>query len=208
MKLYGRPGSGSGAIEAVIRLVGVDCEIVDLPPWPDGEPPAELLAINPLGQVPTLVLDNGTIMTESAAICVHLADLHPSAALSPALAAPERADFLRWMFYLSANIYMTELRFFYPHRYTADLSGADDVRDAANARALIEWAVFSDALGGRSFILGEAISAADIYAAMLISWMEDLDAFCERFPNLRALYDRVARVPQIRDVWQRHGMPV
>ncbi len=208
MKLYGRPGSGSGVVEAAIRLTGIECEIVDLPKWPDGEPPAELLAVNPLGQVPTLVLDNGTVLTESAAICVHLADLHPSAALSPALAAPERADFLRWMFYLSANVYMTLLRSYYPHRYTTDVAGAADVRDAANARVLVEWTVFAEALGDRPFILGETLSVVDIYAAMLISWMEDLDAFCTRFPNLRALYDRVANHAGVRDVWQRHGMPL
>lgn len=205
--LYGRPGSGSGAVEAILRLADIPCDIVDLGRWPDGEPPADLLAINPLGQVPTLVLPDGGVLTESAAICVYLADLHPSASLSPTLADPARADFLRWMFYLSANVYMSELRYFYPHRYTSETASSEAVKSAALERKTFEWTVFADALGDKPFALGDTLSAVDIYAAMLISWIEDLDAFCERFPGLKGLYRRVADVPQIAAVWARHGMP-
>lgn len=127
-KLYGRPGSGSGAVEAVLRLAEIDCEIVDLSRWAEGEPPAELLAVNPLGQV-TLILPDGGIMTELAAICVHLADLHPSCGLSPSVSEPSRAAFLRWMFYLAANVYMSELRCYYPYRYTLDPGAADGIRE-------------------------------------------------------------------------------
>jgi len=207
-KLYGRPGSGSGAVEAVLRLAEIECEIVDLSRWAEGEPPAELLAVNPLGQVPTLILPDGGIMTESAAICVHLADLHPSCGLSPSISEPSRATFLRWMFYLAANVYMSELRCYYPYRYTLDPGAADGIRQSALERRTFEWSVFADALGDRPFALGGKLSAVDIYAAMLISWVDDLDVFCERFPALRALYARVAEVPAIAKVWARHGMPV
>lgn len=206
-KLYGRPGSGSGAVEAILRLADIECEVVDLARWPEGEPPAELLAINPLAQVPVLILPDGSAMTESAAMCVHLADLHPSAGLSPTIGEPSRAAFLRWMFYLSTNIYMSELRYFYPHRYTADAFGADAVKQASLDRKSFEWSVFAEALGNRPFALGDRLSAVDIYTAMLISWIEDLDEFCARFPALRGLYHRVAEVPQIAKVWARHGMP-
>ena len=207
MKLYGRLGSGSGAVEAIVRLTGIDCEIVDLDRWPEGRPPAELAAVNPLGEVPSLVLDDGSVMTESAAICVYLSDRHPSAGLSPAIADPRRADFLRWMFYLSANVYMTELQAYYPHRYADDATGVEAVRRIAASRKTFQWSVFSGALGEKPYALGEALSAVDIYAAMLVSWVDDLDAFGARFPNLRGLYDRVNRSPAIASVWSRHGMP-
>ena len=60
-KLYGRPGSGSAACEAVLALSGLPHEIIDLERWPLGGAPAEILAISPLGQVPALVLPNGSV---------------------------------------------------------------------------------------------------------------------------------------------------
>lgn len=202
-RLYGRPGSGSGVCEAILALTDADADIIDLDRWPEGEPPAELVAVNALGQVPVLVLPDGTIMTESAAITIHLADLFPATGLAPA-SGSDRAAYLRWMIYMSANLYMTELRCFYPHRY----GETDSVQVSAKDRRLVEWAVIADALGERPFLAGDRMSAADLYAAMLMSWAEDLDAFVHRFPNLGRLYRRVADVPAVAAVWARHGMPV
>jgi glutathione S-transferase len=205
--LYGRPGSGSGACEAILKLAKAPVKIVDVEKLPDGSPPPELLAVNPLGQVPTLVMSDGGVMTESAAICIYLADLHVDAGLAPLPTDHLRASYLRWMMYLSASIYMSELRFFYPHRYTTDPGGVDAVKASAAARKDLEWSVFAEALDDKPFMLGEDISAVDIYGAMLISWIEDLDSFFARHPNLGALYRRVAATPGIATVWSRHGMP-
>ena len=63
-KLYGRPGSGSGVCEAVLALSGLPHEIIDLDRWGNAAPPAELLAVNALGQIPALVMPDGRTMTE------------------------------------------------------------------------------------------------------------------------------------------------
>ena len=76
------------------------------------------------------------------------------------------------------------------------------------ARKAVEWQVFAEALGAQDFILGDRLSAADIYAAMLVSWVEPLDTFFAVHSNVKAHYQRVAAVPAIRAVWQRHGMPL
>lgn len=206
--LYGRPGSGSAVCEAILRLTGTPFEIVDFERWPEGEVPAALLAVNPLGQIPALVTPDGTALCESAAISILLADLHPGIGLAPAPDSAARGPFLQWMLHLAAGIYGTELRIYYPHRYTTDPAGADEVKAAANARLAFEWKVFADALGDRPFMLGERLSAVDLYAAMLISWADDIDSFFDAFPGLAALYRRVADHPGVAAVWQRHGMPV
>ena len=203
LKLYGRPGSGSGVCEAILALTGANAEIIDLGRWPDGEPPAELVAINALGQIPVLVFPDGTTMTESAAISIYLADMFPKAGLAPK-SDEERAAYLRWMIFMAANLYMTELRIFYPHRY----GETESVVAAARERRLVEWKVLADALGERDFLVGDHMSAADLYAAMLMSWAEDPDDFVHRFPNLGRLYRRVTDVPAVNAVWARHAMPV
>lgn len=207
-KLYGRPGSGSGACEAILALSVLPHEIIDLERWPPGGAPADFLAISPLGQVPALVLPDGTVMTESAAICLYLADIAPGAGLAPRTDDRLRPAYLRWMVYLAANNYMTALRFYYPERHTTNTDGGAAVKAAALQRSAFEWSVFADALGSGPFLLGETMCAADIYTAMLMSWDLDLQTLFKAHPALERLYAAVASHPKIAPVWRRHNMPV
>lgn len=204
-KLYGRAGSGSSVCEAILELTGMPYELVELGRW-KGKAPAELLAINPLGQIPTLILSDGSIMTESAAILLHLADIVPQARLAPRPTDPNRGLYLRWMVYLATNNYMTGLRVYYPERYSTDASGAAGVKAAALERSELEWSAFSDALASGPYILGEEMCAVDLYAAMLLSWDLDMEVLLKRHPNLKALHERVVSLPAIRSIWKRHGV--
>lgn len=205
--LHGRPGSGSGVCEALLALCKLPYDLIDLDPKQDLAAKQRLSAVNPLVEVPTLVLPSGEVMSESAAIAIYLADLAPEAKMSPLPADPKRAAFLRWMVFLSANNYMSALRIFYPDRYTTDEFGAQSVAAAALARNAFEWSVFAASLGSGPFALGKHMSAIDLYAAMLMSWDEDLDALFARHPSLKVLYHAVAANPEVASVWRRHGFP-
>ena len=78
-KLYARPGAGSAAVEALLAECGIAFEIIDVLRGPDGTVPQSYQQINPRAEVPTLVLSDNSIMTESAAMMIYLADLHPAA---------------------------------------------------------------------------------------------------------------------------------
>jgi len=96
MKLYGQPGWGSTLIEAQLGWYGAAFEfqkVGDL--FKDREAAQALRALNPLAQVPTLVLEDGQVMTESAAITLHLADVYGMGDLVPMPGEEERAKFLR-----------------------------------------------------------------------------------------------------------------
>jgi glutathione S-transferase/GST-like protein len=205
-KLYARTGSGSAAVEALLTLLDLPHTVEIVERRADGRAPASLLKINPLGQVPALILPDGDVMTESAAILIHLADLDSRHRYAPALGSPLRARYLRWMIYLATNIYMTDLRFFYPQRYTTDPKGAEAVKQAALNRFEEEWQVFAEALGKGPFILGETMSAADIYAAMLAAWNRDVSAFFARHSNVKGLCSRVTAVSPIADIWARNEL--
>ena len=75
--LFGSAGSGSAAVEMALERCGVPYRVVRASTWEDDSPRAELLAVNPLGQIPTLQTDEGVI-TESAAILIHLGLAHPA----------------------------------------------------------------------------------------------------------------------------------
>ncbi|SBV51735.1 glutathione S-transferase [Xanthomonas bromi] len=87
------------------------------------------LAINPAGVVPTLVLD-GQVLTEAAAIVMHLADLYPHAGLAPPVATSERAAYYRWMFFCANTLQPAYRAWFYPHEPAGAAHG-----DAAQTQA-------------------------------------------------------------------------
>jgi glutathione S-transferase len=203
-QLYGRENTGSMAIEAVLEEAAAPYEIINVDRDEQGRPPADYLKINPLGQVPAFKLPDGSIMTESAAIAIYLSDKHSAARLSPPPASQLRAPFLRWMIYLATNIYMSDLRICYAHRYTTESDNAAAVKASAVDAMAHEWAIYADALGNNSFTLGETFSATDIYAAMLATWNLDVPAFFRKHPNVKALYDRVLARPAVARVWKRH----
>lgn len=205
-RLYGRPGSGSVVVEAILEAAGAPYEVELVERSSDGQVPEKLARVNPLGQVPVLRLPTGEIMTESAAISIYLADKYPKTDLAPTVTAPERSRYLRWMVYLATNIYMTDLRAYYPDRYTADQNGGKCVKSAALTRMAREWEIYAEALGEKPYILGEKMCAADIYAAMLATWNFDVVAFFKKHPNVRAMYDRVTAHPAIGKVWSHNEM--
>jgi len=96
-RLYGRAGWGSAIVEAQLAWYGLPYAfepVGDLFKEPDAR--ARLEKVNPLAQVPTLVLPDGTVMSESAAITLLLADITGRDSLVPGPQSAERASFLRW----------------------------------------------------------------------------------------------------------------
>jgi glutathione S-transferase len=201
-RLYGRKGTGSMAIEAVLEEAAIRYERIEIERDAAGRPPPSYLKVNPLGQVPALELPDGTTMTESAAMAIYLCDKHPHANLSPPTSSPLRAPYLRWTIFLAANVYTSDLRMTYPARYTTgDAAGVKFSAIEAMAR---EWQVFADALGSKTFVLGDSFSVVDIYAAMLATWNPDVRQFFRKHPNIAALYERVVARPAVGRVWKRH----
>jgi glutathione S-transferase len=180
---------------------------MDVPRNADKSIPNWFKAINPCGEVPTLVLPDNSLMTESAAIMIYLADLYPQAGLAPTLASPLRTRYLRWMVYFATAPYFSVLRMYFPERYSVDRSHALAIGSKAVLDFKFDWDVFADGLEAGPFILGEAFNAADIYAAMLMGWSEDIGGLFERHGNLRNFYEGVVTRPAVAAVWARNEMP-
>lgn len=179
--LYSRAGSGGFVVEAALELAGAPFTLVDVPKSQRDDP--EFRKISPFGQVPVLALPDGGLMTESAAMCILIAERHAEAGLAPAPGEPERADFLRWMMFFSTVIYQADLRVYYAPRYTTDPNGADGVKQAGLAEMDAGLAVIDRALAGRDWLLDQR-SIADVYLLMLHHWHPEMERARRDFPNI------------------------
>src|SRR5690349_12133891 len=112
MRLHYMPGSAALAPHATLAEIGASYELVPVQRDESGNPTPEYLALNPWGRVPTLE-DGDFVLTESAAICLYLAEKFPEARLAPPVGTPERAELYRWLLWLSNTVQMTAMRRFY-----------------------------------------------------------------------------------------------
>lgn len=198
-RLYNRIGSGGVAVEIALALADAPVELVELDSKAGTPLPESFRETNPWGQVPTLVMPDGTTMTETAAILIHLAACHPEKGLAPEPGTPAHGTFLRWMVFASVNLYEAVARAAYPFRYTTDSNATEATRAAAIERMGQALAVLEAAVQG-PFLLGEAMSLADVYVAMLFTWFRgETDA-----PRLAALRDAVREHPTMAPIWRRH----
>jgi glutathione S-transferase len=202
-RLYGRPGSGSLAVQVALEEIGVPFERI----WIANEPEAvaRFRAINPTGKVPALALPDSTVMFESAAILVHLSLVHPDAGLAPPPGTSEHALFLQWMTFMSANAYEAVLRMYYSDRYsTRGGLDAEPIREQGTRDFLAHLELLSGSL--KPYVLGARYSIADVYLYMLASWYPGgKDELFARFPPLGLHARALSLRPAMSKVEADHG---
>jgi len=204
MKLYGEPGWGSTIVETQLVWYGLDYDfepVGDLFKSPQAR--EKLVALNPLAQIPTLVLPSGDVMTESAAITLYLAELAGNGTLVPAPGEPERAKFLRWLIYFVANVYPTYTYADDPSRFVSEESARPAFRAAIDAYAKKLYSVL-EGIADAPWFLGERFSALDLYVGTMTRWRPGRPWFEAHTLKLHAIGTSVEKVPELKDVWRRN----
>ena len=233
LTLYGSRGSGSAAVEMALRRCAVPYDMVRASTWEPDSAVRQLAEVNPLGQIPTLVLADGTVLTESAAILVHLALSHPRSELLPR-SPSARAVALRGLVYIAANCYAAISVHDYPERWTTAVAkdARDGVRAAARRQLHRHWALFADqfaspsagssagplagrsadrvaaepadASGGEAFLGGPRPGALDMLGVVVSKWSGTRSHLARSRPGFARLLGRVQAQPDIAPVWRAH----
>jgi len=205
--LYGKAGSGSAAVEAALVMARVPFRIVETASWERNDAYAELLAVNPLGQIPTLVLEGATVLTESAAILIHLGSVHPHAGLLPANMS-ERAQAVRGLVFIAANCYAAISIIDFPERWCENADGDEKVQEriraGTRARLHRHWEMFADVFPARPWLSGNALGALDLLAAVVSKWSGSRQHLERQRP---ALFDTLLRIeahPDVAPVFARN----
>ena len=155
------------------------------------------LAVNPLGQLPALVLDDGSVLLEAAAIAQYIADRDSTAKLAPPHGTIERARLQAWLNFLSSEMHKGGLG---PLFYTALDERAKDVfRERLRAR----FAFVDQHLSTREYLLGKDYSIADVGLYAITGWTPRVGFDIHAYPNLVAHQARIAGRDAVREV---HGI--
>lgn len=203
LTLYGTKGSGSAAVEAALTRAGLAYTGVDAASWNPGPGYDQLLRVNPLGQIPTLVLPDGSVLTESAAILIHLGLTATPDLLLPSDAGA-RARVLRGLVYVAANCYAAISVIDYPERWCepCDDTMKAQIRAGTRARLHEHWRVFADEFS-IGFDAGSP-GALELLATVVSKWSGARAHLQAERPAFYGQLLRVEQHPDIAPVFQRH----
>ncbi|MCT4713124.1 glutathione S-transferase family protein [Enterobacteriaceae bacterium H11S18] len=203
MKLYGAPGCGSAIVEMMFVLAGEQYRWVNVEGFDAPGPQRDaLLELNPLGQVPTLKLDDGTVVTETAAIALMLLDAHPE--LAPPVGSAERPRFHRLLIWLVANVYPTFTYGDYPERWTS--GSALELRDSTNRYRQQLYLWLESQFGAGPYVFGDHISLLDTYLAAMISWRPRQAWFEQNTPKMYAIALKVREREDLQEIISRNEL--
>ncbi|MCX8515386.1 MAG: glutathione S-transferase family protein [Alphaproteobacteria bacterium] len=214
IKLYGRAGTGAAAVEALLHELEVPHEYIEVATSKDDPSRSDpaFTAINPLGQVPFILCDDGTVMAESGAIIIAAADRFGRNSLVkhdlyiPMADDPTRNSYMRWIMFFASGVYYHHLFYFYSGRYVSAPVPQAELKVSAlrELDRLLNFA--AGQLGNQPYLLGDDCSPLDLYAAMLFAWHPDLQRFINDHPIIKAYCHRVMNRPKAKKTWEKHGL--
>ncbi|MCD6076834.1 MAG: gst [Ramlibacter sp.] len=193
MKLYYSPGACSLSPHIVLREAGLAFEPVMAPTkthkLPDG---SDYYAINPLGYVPMLELDDGTRLREGPAIVQYLADQVPARNLAPANGTLPRYRLQEWLTFIGTEI----------HKSFSPLFNAampDAGKQIYRDRLANRFQFVDKELAGKDYLMGDNFTVADAYLYTVTRWSKPMSIDISGFPNLLAHHARVEARPAVQE---------
>lgn len=200
MKLYYSPGACSLSPHIVLREGGFDfrLERVDLQSKVT-ETGADYKLINPLGYVPALQLDDGTVLTEGPAIVQYLADRVPEKRLAPASGTLDRYRLMAWLNFIS-----TELHKGFGGLFNPRLS--NDAKAVVKSQLESRIGHVARQLEGRTWLPGADFSVADAYLFTVLGWGKYVNLDLAPWPVLTGYLSRVAARPAVQAALAAEGL--
>ncbi len=209
-QLYYFPGNANLAPHMALEEIGAAYQLIAVDRANNAQTSAEYLKLNPTGRIPVLI-DGELALFETAAICLHLADRHPEAALAPPLGTNARAEFYKWLVYLTNTLQAELITYFYPHRLTDDATTAEQVQRHADARisgpgAMLDILDAQLARSGGPWLLGAQYTVADPYLMMLARWTRGMAEPANKRRHLRPFLDAMAARPAVQRAFEQEGL--
>jgi glutathione S-transferase len=202
--LHYYPSTAAMVPHILLEEIGVPYQRVLVDRMNDAHKAPDYLRLNPNGLIPVLV-DGELVLYETAAICLHLSDTHPQAALAPPLGSGERAHGYKWLMWLTNTLQATLIVYFYAERSVApgNTAGAAEVKAQAELKigAMLDQLDAELARHGGPWFAGANYSLLDAYVFTLCRWTRNFASPAARTrPQLGPYLQRMLARPAVQRV--------
>ncbi|KQQ87494.1 glutathione transferase GstA [Massilia sp. Leaf139] len=199
MKLYFSPGACSLSPHIVLHEAGLDfsTERVDLRQKLTAGG-VDFGTISPNGYVPALALDDGTVLTEAAAVVQYLADRAPASGLLPPVGDIARYKVLSWLTFISSELHKNFSHLFNP-------AASEDMKAHGRKMLALRLAYVAAQLEGRDYLESQ-FSVADAYLFTVLGWADLVKVSLAEWPVLGEYRARIAARPAVQQALRAEGL--
>jgi glutathione S-transferase len=200
MKLYYAPGACSLSPHIALHEAGLEHELVKVDlrakKLENGD---DYLKVNPKGQVPALMLDNGELVTEGPVIVQMIADKAAAKNLAPAANSPERYKLQEWLAYINGELHKNIGPLFNP-------ALSDDAKGVFKDRAMGKFRYVDGQLAGKDYLMGKQFTVADGYLFVMLAWADRNKFDLAGLSNLKAYQARLSARPGVQAALKMEGL--
>lgn len=189
MKLFYMPGACSLAPHITLEWIGQPFEVIRVERGKTNDP--EYLKVNPLGKVPALVKEDGSLMVEASAILLYLAERYPEANLGAENNIDRRYELNRWMSHFTGNVHPAFFPFFAPLRYSKSVESHDSLRESAFEVIGKNLEFLEEHMSNRTYMIGSHRTIADPYLFVFLRWGKLLPKPLSDYPGLYSFFLRM-----------------
>jgi glutathione S-transferase len=200
MKLYYSPGACSLSPHIALCEAGLPYDLVKVDlkakKLENGD---DYLKVNPKGQVPALVLDNGELVTEGPVIVQMIADKVAGKNLAPVRDSVERYKLQEWLTYINSELHKNIGPMFSPVL-------TDDAKNFFKDRAISKFKYVDGQLAGKDYLMGKQFTVADGYLFTMLAWADRMKFDLSGLSNLKAYQARVGTRPMVQQALTKEGL--
>jgi glutathione S-transferase len=200
MKLYYSPGACSLASHIALYETGLPFEIDKLIKTTKMTVGGEnFMQINPKGYVPAIKLDDGSILTEGAAVLQYIADQKPDSGLAPKAGTMERYRLQEWLTFISSEIHKS-----FSPMFNKDAS--EEVKNYARNMLGKRLIHVETQLANKLYLMGDHFTVADAYLFVVVSWSNHVSYDLSPFPRIKEYLARIAARPAVQAAMKAEGL--
>lgn len=200
MKFYYSPGHCSLFAHIALLEAGLPHELIRVDLFTKKlENGDDFLKVNPKGQVPALVLDNGELITEGTVVVQMIADLAKDENLAPARDSVERYKLLEWLNFLATELHKNFSPLFQP-----DIP--NNIKAMFAERLVGKYKYVDAKLAGQDYLMGNHFTVADCYLFTTLTWVDRAGLGLPGMSNLAAYKVRVGARPSVQGALTKEGL--